>query len=153
MVWWNLCTKRLLSPSRCVTPNNQSRDWGNLINLIFYAWQVSCVIPHHGVRIHSSSIVCRGRHYILPTKTTSIERDWDWILDTLWHVIPTKDAYDVLVYSPLGDSSFFCFDYIWEIAFSPTKDEYNEYICILANIAHEVLTHVSDISWGYVIHI
>ena len=24
-----------------------------------------------------------GRHYILPTKTTSIERDWDWILNNL----------------------------------------------------------------------
>ena len=24
-----------------------------------------------------------GRHYILPTKTTSIERDWDWILNSL----------------------------------------------------------------------
>ena len=57
MVWWNLCTKRLLSPSRCVAPNNQSRDWGNLINLIFYAWQVSCVIPHHGVRIHDADAV------------------------------------------------------------------------------------------------
>ena len=66
-----------------------------------------------------------------------------------------KDAYDVLMYSPLGDSPFFCFElyYIWEIAFSPTKDEYNEYNCILANIVHEVLKHVSDISWGYVIHI
>ena len=95
-----------------------------------------------------------GRHYILPTKTTSIERDWDWILDTLWHVIPTKDAYDVL-YSPLGDSPFFCFQlyYIWEIAFSPTKDEYNEYNRISANIIHEVLKDDSDISWGYVIHI
>ena len=38
--------------------------------------------------------------------------------------------------------------YIWEIAFSPTKGEYNEYNCILANIVHEVLKHVSDISWG-----
>ena len=68
------------------------------------------------------------------------------------HVIPKKDAYDVLMYSPLRDSSFFCFElyYIWEIAFSPTKDEYNEYNCISANIVHEVLKHVSDISWGYV---
>ena len=55
----------------------------------------------------------------------------------------------------LGDSPFFCFElnYIWEIAFSPTKGEYNEYPSILANIVHEVLKHVSDISWGYVIHI
>ena len=100
------------------------------------------------------SFLC-GRHYILPTKTTSIERDWDWILDILWHVIPTKEAYDVLMYSPLGDSLFFCFElyYIWEIAFSPTKDEDNEYNRILANIVHDVLKHVSDISWGYVIHI
>ena len=54
------------------------------------------------------------------------------------------------MYSPLGDSPFFCFElyYIWEIAFSPTKDEYNEYNCILANIVHEVLKHVSDISGG-----
>ena len=52
------------------------------------------------------------------------------------------------MYSPLGDSPFFCVElyYIWEIAFSPTKDEYNEYNCILANIVHEVLKHVSDIS-------
>ena len=78
--------------------------------------------------------------------TTSIDRDWDWILDTLWHVIPTKDACDVLMYSPLGDSPFFCFElyYIWEIAFSPAKDEYNEYNCILANIVREVLKYVSD---------
>ena len=71
------------------------------------------------------------------------------------HVIPKKDAYDVLMYSPLEDSPFFCFElyYIWEIAFSPTKDEYNEYNCISANIVHEVLKHVSDISWGYVIHV
>ena len=38
------------------------------------------------------------------------------------------------MYSPLGDSPFFCFElyYIWEIAFSPRKDEYNEYnwLCI-----------------------
>ena len=55
----------------------------------------------------------------------------------------------------LGDSPFFCFElnYIWEIEFSPTKGEYNEYNCILANIVHEVLKHVSDISWDYVIHI
>ena len=55
----------------------------------------------------------------------------------------------------LGDSPFFCFElnYIWEIAFSPTKGEYNEYNCISANIVHEVLKHVSDTSWGYVIHI
>ena len=33
------------------------------------------------------------------------------------------------------------------------KGEYNEYSCILANIVHEVLKHVSVISWGYVIHI
>ena len=73
----------------------------------------------------------------------------------LVHVIPKKDAYDVLMYSPLEDSPFFCFElyYIWEIAFSPTKDEYNEYNCISANIVHEVLKHVSDISWGYVIHV
>ena len=66
-------------------------------------------------------------------------------------VIPTKDAYDVLMYSPLGDTPFFCFElyYIWEIAFSPTKDEDKEYNCISANIVHEVLKHVSDISWGY----
>ena len=70
-------------------------------------------------------------------------------------IIPKKDAYDVLMYSPLGDSPFFCFElyYFWEIAFSPTKDEYNEYNFISANIVHEVLKHVSDISWGYVIHI
>ena len=37
------------------------------------------------------------------------------------------------------------------IAFSPTKGEYNEYNCILANIGDEVLKHVSDITWGYVI--
>ena len=37
----------------------------------------------------------------------------------------------------------------FEIAFSPTKGEYNEYNCILANIVDEVLKHVSDISWGY----
>ena len=66
-----------------------------------------------------------------------------------------KDAYDVLMYSPLEDPPFFRFElyYIWEIAFSPTKDEYSEYNCILANIVHEVLKHVSDISWVYVIHI
>ena len=53
------------------------------------------------------------------------------------------------------DSPFFCFElyYIWEIAFSPTKNKYNEYNCILANIVHEDLKHVSDISWGYVTHI
>ena len=73
-------------------------------------------------------------------------------------MIPRKDAYDVLMYSPLADSPFFVLSelyiyYIWEIAFSPTKDEYNEYNCISANIVHEVLKHVSDISWGYVIHI
>ena len=64
-----------------------------------------------------------------------------------------KDAYDVLMYSPLGDSPFFCFElnYIWEISFSPTKGGYNEYNCILANIVVEVLKHVSHISWGYVI--
>ena len=51
------------------------------------------------------------------------------------------------MYSPLGDSPFLCFElyYIWEIAFSPTKDEYNEYNCILAHIVHEVLKHVSDL--------
>ena len=94
-----------------------------------------------------------GRHYILPTKTTSIERDWDWILDTLWHVIPKKDAHDFFMYSSLGYSPFFCFElnYIWEISFSPTKGGYNEYNCILANIVVEVLKHVSHISWGYVI--
>ena len=66
-----------------------------------------------------------------------------------------KDAHDVLMYSPLGDSPFFCseLNYIWEIAFSPTKGEYNEYNCILANIVDEVLKHVSDISLGYVKHI
>ena len=91
--------------------------------------------------------------YILPTK--SIERDWDWILNISWHVIPTKDAYDVLMYSPAGDSPFFCFElnYFWEIAFSPTKGVYNEYNCILANIVRDVLKHVSDIPWGYVVHI
>ena len=41
---------------------------------------------------------------------------------------------------------FFCFglNNIWEIEFSPTKGEYNEYNCILANIAREVLKYVSD---------
>ena len=31
-----------------------------------------------------------GRHYILPTKTTSIERDWDWILNNL--KVVTEDS-------------------------------------------------------------
>ena len=54
----------------------------------------------------------------------------------------------------LGDLPFFCVELnIWEIAFSPTKGEYNEYNCILVNIVHEVSKYVSDISWGYVIHI
>ena len=47
------------------------------------------------------------------------------------------------MYSPAGDSPFFCFElnyiliifnyfnYIWEIAFSPTKGEYNKYNCIV----------------------
>ena len=33
---------------------------------------------------------------------------------------------------------------LWEIEFSPTKGEYNEYNCILANIVGEVLKYVSD---------
>ena len=72
------------------------------------------------IRHFETGLFIEGRHYILPTKTTLIDRDWDWNLDTLWHVIPTKDAYDVLMSSPLGDSPFFRFElyYIWEIAFS-----------------------------------
>ena len=34
--------------------------------------------------------VILGRHYILPTKTTSIERDWDWILNNL--KVVTEDS-------------------------------------------------------------
>ena len=59
--------------------------------------------------------------------------------------IPTKDAYDVLTYSPPGDSPFCCFglNNVWEIEFSRTKGEYNEYNCILANFVREVLKYVS----------
>ena len=53
----------------------------------------------------------------------------------------------------LGDSPFFCFELFGRLRSRQQRMNINEYNCISANIVHEVLKHVSDISWVYVIHI
>ena len=53
------------------------------------AWsQFSLPIKH--VTNFVTSLCIYVRHYILPTKTTSIERDWNWILNNL--KVVTEDS-------------------------------------------------------------
>ena len=47
------------------------------------SWALSMFDLRSKILGYAQTVVCFGRHYILPTKTTSIKRDWDWILNYL----------------------------------------------------------------------
>ena len=51
---------------------------------------ISRSLEHFGWYACGWMPILLGRHYILPTKTTSIERDWDWILKNL--TVVTEDS-------------------------------------------------------------
>ena len=79
------CYPRMLESAVECWPTTQPR-WNSCAWII----PVRRTADRYWRRLSDSAASRNGRQYILPTKTTSIERDWDWILNNL--KVVTEDS-------------------------------------------------------------